>query len=585
MNASHQSVAGRLHRVAADLERLHAPTERDFLAFGVVLARAEATLGRIGDNLCSLAARMADGEAVDATRRLEDAVAQVVELTRREDGHTATLAGLGGRTAEVTGHLARLRKAIGEVRVLAMNAKIQASHLPPGHGDMAVFTVEIARLGGLALDSVDQTEARLGRLRGMLAEAAAEAQAFDTAKGTELDLVRVRLQDGLGTIAGRRDGAADSARRIGDRSAEVGRHVAACIGEIQINDIAAQRIAHVSEALGVLEGVLDPARVEGWLADLGAERRAPLAGAVLRLQALQLGRTRDEFVRRIAGLVAHMGDLAGSARGVLELAVSAFGARAGGVSFVGELGQQIAATRDLLQKMDATRRTVRGLMSTTSADFAGMATDLDAIRSIDADMRVMGLNATLRCGRLGHAGVALGVVAQELRNCSKRTEEQARHLSAALAGAMDLARGLADDTRDDDERLSAAAVAAMEASLADLDALGDSLDAALRDLHAEVAEIAASLDGAASALGVGKSVGDALDRAAAGLENLADEVDPGRSDPSAVRAEVERLLRAHYTMDSERLVHDLFDADADAEPGGGSGTPGTGPDDLDDVFL
>lgn len=578
MNAPYQNLAARLHRVAAELNRLHAPTEARFLAFGAVLARAEAAMARIGGNLSDLAARMSSGEAAGATERLEDAVAQVVALAHGEGGHAAPLGGLAARTDEVTGHLGHLRKAVGEVGVLAMNAKIQAALLPEGHGDMAVFTVEIARLGALALASVDQTEARLARLRRQLAEARAEADGFDAVKTAELDRVRAGLQDGLGTIAARRGGAADSARRVGERSAEVGRHVAACIGEIQINDIAAQRIAHVAEALGVLEGVLDPAQAQGWLADLAADRRAPLAGAVLRLQAVQLVRTRDEFVARVGDLVAHMGQLAANARGVLDLAVSAFGADAGGASFVGELGQQIGATRDLLQKIDANRRTVRALMATTSTDFAAMAADLAAIRSIDADMRVMGLNATLRCGRLGPAGLALGVVAQELRACSRRTEEHARQLSAALAEAIGLARHLADGESADDERLSAAAATAMQGSLGDLDGLGAALDDALAELRAEVGEIATALDDAAADLDVARGVGDALGAASTGLDALADEVDPGRSEPRLVRADVERLLRDHYTMESERMVHELFaDATVARAP--------PAADDLDDLFL
>jgi hypothetical protein len=583
MNAFPSGLAARLRGIAADLDRLHRPTEERFLAFAAVLARSKTGLERIGASLASVAERMSGGEAAGVIVRLDEAVAQVVALTRSDDGHGASLGILGAKAGEVTSHLARLRKAIDEVRVLAMNAKIQAALLPPGHGEMAVFTVEIARLGNLALDSVDQTEVRLARLRRLLAEASREVATFDAVKAAELNVVQARLQDGLGTISARRAKAAEAAHCIGERSTEVGRHIAACIGEIQINDIASQRISHVSEAIGLLDQVLDPARMRDWLAEIAPERRAALAGAVLRLQAVQLRRTRDEFESRVADLVSHMGKLAESARGVRNLATSALGAHTGGASFVGELGREVVATRDLLKKMASARRTVRGLTSTTSADFAGMAADLDAIRSIDADMRVMGLNATLRCGRLGRTGLALGVVAQELRNCSKRTEEQARELSASLAGAMELAHSLVDDTQDDAERLSVAAVAAMESSLAALDELGSALDDALRDLHAEVAEVAASLDGAAASFDFGRSVGETLGEAATALEALADEIDPGRSDPRVVRAEVERLLRDHYTMDSERMVHGLFADDPAPHAPPPSARPET--DDLDDVFF
>lgn len=571
----------RLLAVATALDALHGPTEARFLAFGTVLAKAESALAGIGGNLAALAARLEDADAADATARLEDAVGRVMALADDGDDHIRVLEDLGNQTDGVSHHLARLRKGIEEVRVLAMNAKIQASHLPSGHGDMAVFTVEIARLGALALASVDRTEARLGGLRKMLSAAATEVLAFDRAKTGELDVVRTRLQDGLGTMAQRRESAARSAARVGERTAEVAGHIAAAVGQMQINDIAAQRIAHVSAALRMIGGVLNPASgADGWLAEIDPRRRAPLAATVLRLQAVQLIRTRDEFIARVGDLAARMVHLADNARGVLAMAREAFGARGGGTSFVGELERQIAATGELLRRMDETGRTVRKLMTTTSADFAGMSDDLGTIRSIDADMRVMGLNATLRCGRLGVAGRALGVVAQELRNCSKRTEEQARHLGSALAEAMALASHLADDDAGAADALNAAALGAMEESVRALESLGTALDDALSGLDAEVATIARSLDRAAHDLDVGPVVGRALSDAAAQLEAAADELDPARSDPGAVRAEVERLLSAHYTMDSERMVHELF-AD-DAETPSEVAPP---EDDFDDVFL
>ncbi|MCR6631648.1 MAG: hypothetical protein NVV74_17275 [Magnetospirillum sp.] len=65
---------------------------------------------------------------------------------------------------------------------------------------------------------------------------------------------------------------------------------------------------------------------------------------------------------------------------------------------------------------------------------------------------------------------------------------------------------------------------------------------------------------------------------------MADEIDPGRSDPRDVRSEVEMLLRGHYTMDSERIVHGLFD-DSDPSGSGFAGPPVEAADTLDDCFL
>ncbi len=564
-------VARRLREIAASLDAGHAPTERAFLAVGTALGEAEAALARVGGDLSDLSRRIVEGEAADASARLGEAADRVIAFAAEGGAAAETLSAVRARTDDVATLLGRLRKIIAEVPVLALNAKVQAALLPHGAADMAVFTVEIARLGNAALASLERTGERLTRLRGLLAEAIAEVSAFDGAKGGELGAVRARLRRALDALDARRGGAARSAADLGERSAAVAAELAAAIGEMQINDIAAQRVAHVVTVLGVVAEIVEGGTNEA-IAGIAPEHRAPLAGAVLRLQAAQLGRTRDDFKIQAEALAARLARLADTVSAVRDLAFDAFGAAAGG-SFVGEVEPEIAATRDLLRRTEEARRAVRGLTDATSADFAEMTADLKDIRSIDADVRVMALNATLRCGRLGVAGQALGVVAQELRACSNRTEEQSRALGAALAEAIaGAARIDAGDGGHDTGALDA-----MEAGIGVLRDLGGVLDAALAGLDAEAARVADRLAAAAAGFDVGARVGQALDRAVGEISALADAVDPDRSDPAPLRAEVERLLSAHYTMDSERLVHALF-AEDDPDPPASA-------DDLDELFL
>ncbi|SBW12230.1 putative methyl-accepting chemotaxis sensory transducer [uncultured Alphaproteobacteria bacterium] len=562
-------IAQRLREIAAALDSGHRPTERAFLAVGGALAEAEAGLAQVGRDLSDLSLRMSEGEAATAAARLGEAADQVIGLAAEGGVAAGVLAGVATRTGEVAVLLDRLRKIVSEVPVLALNAKVQAAMLPHGAAEMAVFTVEIARLGGAALASLERTGERLVRLRGLLGKAHAEVAAFDGEKGGEWEAVRGRLRQALGAIDARRDDAARSTAAIGERSVEVAAELAAAVGEMQINDIAAQRVAHVVTVLGLVAEIVSGGEVEA-IAGIAPERRAPLAGAVLRLQAAQLARTRADFCGQAEALGGRLARLAETISGVRALAHDAFGGRAGGASFVGDLEPGIAATRDLLQRTEEARRAVRGLTDATAADFAEMTADLKEIRSIDADVRVMALNATLRCGRLGAAGQALAVVAQALRGCSNRTEEQARALSAALAGAIaEAAKIEAGDGGD------GGALTAMEDGIGVLRGLGEVLDAALAGLDAETARLSAGLAAAAGRFDVARRVGEALDRAVAEIGDLADAVDPERSDPAALRAEVEGLLAGHYTMDTERTVHALF-ADDDAPAAS---------DDLDELFL
>ncbi len=578
----------RLSEVGELLDGLHRPTEHAFLDYGDVLSRAVTILQTAGGNLEALGGRLSGDEARATSARLGDAVQQVIALAERRSSKGNALAALAGKAHMVAAQVDMLRKIVGEVGLLSMNGKIQASYLSQSGTEFNVFTVEIARLGDLALATIDKTSARLTHLRKGIQEAQSETTSFERRNDKELDLVLRRLQHGMQTMADRRDGAIRSAVEVSQRSAQVATRIAGAIGEMQINDIAAQRIAHVSTALELVARLLDEgaAAEYPWLEPMDEGRRQILAGVVLRLQATQISRTREEFCDRVAQLAEHMRRLAHEAGEVSALAVQVFaGNQAGSASFVGELAQDMAAARDLLRQGDQSRHALRQLMEAMAADFSSMAVDLRAIQSLDADMRIMGLNATLKCGRLGGRGLALGVIAHELRACSRRTEEQARRLSAALTESMDLAGTLADGANAHLEALSLAACQAMEASLQALGTLGTAIEESFTALRAGIDQVAGDLEAAAGRMSIGREVGTVLERAGTVIEALAAEIDPGRGDPQEVRHEVEMLLRAHYTMDSERMVHGLFD---DSMPDTASTPPSPPPggmDSLEDCFL
>lgn len=585
------SVPARLSEVGKRLDGLHGPTERAFLEYGDVLGRAVAVLQTAGGNLETLGRRLSGEEAEAASERLKDAVQQVIALAARRGGKDGALADLAAKAQGLATQVEMLRKIVAEVEVLSMNGKIQASYLSQSGSDFSVFTVEISRLGDLALATIDKTATRLAQLRRVIQQAQGETAEFERRNAKELETVLLRLQHGLETMADRRDGAARSTAEVAGRSATVAARIAAAIGEMQINDIAAQRVAHVSTALSLLAGLLGkdsraPHADHQWLETMDKERIDALAGTVLRLQATQVAHTREEFCKRVAQLAVHMHTLAQEATEVSTLAVQAFaGTHANSASFVGELEQDMEAARDLLRQSQQSRHTLMRLMETMAADFASMAEDLQAIQSIDADMRIMGLNATFKCGRLGGRGLALGVIAHELRACSRRTEEQARRLSGALADSMTMAGSLASTADTDLENLSQAAYQAMEASLQALGCLGAAIEESFALLRTSIDQVAGELESTADRMSIGREVGGVLEQAGMAIHALAAEIDPGQSDPREVRREVEMLLRAQYTMDSERLVHGLFDDSAPTDAGAAEPSGGIAEDSLEDCFL
>ena len=81
-------------------------------------------------------------------------------------------------------------------------------------------------------------------------------------------------------------------------------------------------------------------------------------------------------------------------------------------------------------------------------DAAGALTQrLANMQSVQEDIRILGLNATLKCGRLGTLGRPLAAVAQELRLCSARFGADAANVLHDLDRLAPIAARLRDPCR------------------------------------------------------------------------------------------------------------------------------------------
>ncbi len=568
---------GVLRAVMADLGGLNGPAEDAFLAIGSVLGEASSLLGGIQTGFATLVERLEGGEAAATATGLVNATERIASLGSGSHGSTEVLLRLVGVVGQIEARLRTLSKVVGEVGALAINAKIQASLIEAGGTDFTVFTTEIQRLGILAGQTIDQTCVRLQSLQQAIADALAGERDFERVAARELTSVQGRLAEGLAILMEQRRMAAAAVERVGHHSRDTAQRVVSCITELQFNDTACQRIEHVRDAMAIV--------VE--LAHSGTEEKIEtLVGAVCRLQALQLSRTAAEYHDRVEVLGANLRDIAADAVNILTDADSATasggGGRDGHDSFIDTLENDITLAARLLNSQATGRERVKAIVQTVSAGFAEMAKDLEAIHSIDADMRVMGLNATFKCARLGDHGRALGVIAHELRSCSKRTEEFSGQISALLQSAMDMSKTLGTQESSDAALVSDLGKSMMN-SVVNLGALSVALDAELEKLHRDGDRVARLLGATADGIDIHHRMNETLTQAAAKLAAVADLTGVDGADIAAMGERIRTLLAGHYTMQSERLIHQIFAdcfGDEQAAPPADAGGAGSSIDDL-----
>lgn len=552
-----------LRRIVSELQALAGPTERAFTDIGAALGGSMDALGRLEAGFANLSKHLDADHAAVALSAMSGALRDGSDLAAWAAESAELLKDIDTTAGRAVGPLATLSQIAGEIGALTTNAKVLVAQIGSDAIDFSVFTIEVGRLHGQAEDVIGRVTRRLYELGATTAAARHAEDVVVRTKQHEIDELRTRLERGVDSLARQRSLTRQAVADVEEISRNIAGRVAQCIGELQINDLTSQRIEHVWRALAavcdVTEATGGQASEYAWASALGNEQKAALLASVCRLQARQLERAVQDFTHEITALKDNLHGLSETATGVMERAATVIGVSDGAEgSFVGDLQQHADRASLLLRSYSEAQSEVHRLVEQVAVGFAELAGDIGVIRLIDEDMRLIGLNATLKCGRLGPAGRALGVVAQELRGCSRRTEEAARPVSDAVdqaaAGAAHLA-ALVEQGQTKATELSAT----LDASMRALAALGATLEAAYSPLRNDCEGISRLLAEACDGLVVDQRLASISEAAVAELSEIAEAVAADAAPAETVRENVLRLLGSHYTMASERQVHDLFD--------------------------
>lgn len=535
-----------------------APIEGVFQNAGEHLSQAVDALQRITASFGSLSRRMAEDELVASNERMAAAAAQVAQLAGTATSGVASLGELTTLTKSIEERINRLKRTISEVEILGINAKIEAAHVTARDVDFTVFTREIGRLAELAGAGLGKLSDELSSLGRLVENARGRQETFEKENQQSLTTIVHRLEANLQKVKDRQTTAADASAGIGEQSRTIGEHIAKVVGDLQIADITRQRVEHVEHGLDVVERLLGPS--DGMEADLALDQRAAVVAAVCRLEAAQLKDAQEDFGREVDQIVGNLRALAASAEEIRAQGEAVCGSAAvEGASFLTELGRDLDQAKVLLEKFADAHAGIRGITQSVSSGVSEMVKYLAAVHSIEADMRVMGLNATLKCGRLGGEGRALSVIAQELRGFANRTADDSAIIMKGLEQLIAQAEALSNGGEADASVDVAGLIDGMTTSVRALEAASEGMAAPMASLDSDSRAIGQALDRAIAEV-TRPECQEALRQVHMALDGLAAAVpQTAVEDVRVIKDRVLGIMKGRYTMASEHEIHQLFD--------------------------
>ena len=543
-----------LIEIVSAIKSASALTEVTFLHAGQALESSIDILATLTSRFEAVRADL-EGEHFDqAIVAFSCMAAQVGELGQSQARESARLDRLRSLTEAIDGRIARMTASLKDVEVLAVNAKIATANILAPGLDFTTFASEIGRTLDITRRALDRFAAELRVVRQHVGSAHASQLVFETRQHDAARSISDRLAATMTSVALQRQRAARASVQVKLGSARVRQRVCDAILASQIGDITRQRLEHADTVLSLVAGMRRQrdGTTEAGHPPLDDGEQFAFTVATHRLQSAQLADAATIFDREVRRIAGSLESMAKEARALRRLGDLAYGSMdRGGGTFIADLESQASEAFALFEDFETARAEIASVTASVSAAATSLRLHLQTVQALEADIRIMGLNTTFKCARAGREGLALSIVAQNLRTYANGFAKEADALMAEIEAVTEISASLIGGGPRE-----AGGTLAMRQSLAALRIVGQSLDVAMADLDQHSEGVAVLLLGVVAKLVNQPEIGGAMRGAANNLAALLPSEYVSFSNLAPRVADMVAVIEHGYTMAVERAVHD-----------------------------
>ncbi len=575
----------QLLTLADDLAGPRDAIDGAFVNVGGRLAECAEILSRLTETFEALPVDLEGADLTEATGRLAVVGRRAGEISVALRAEQADLTRLVVSLARAAHPISDLRRTVKMMSIVAINARVVAASVVSEQEDFSVFTTDIAQLSDSATATIADFSRTYESLTGVVEEAAATRGSFEAAHRDTLAGLATELETDLAEVTEQRLTSVRSSAITGQMSRAIAGKVATTVMALQVGDATRQRVEHVEAALRNLSLLILPrAAGEGDHAKHGGGGDQTLVSSIAELQRRQLAGARESLILEMAAGADALTQLSQDVQSVLDHARSVYGS-AENRSALSELHGAVRRAVTVLRDCEGEREKLDKVAGAVSDTVKVLLDHVEAVQEIEYKMRLVSLNAAVKCAQLGPRGRALDVIAQQLRTLTGETVVSAHEAverlneAATFSAAFTSSAGAGAGRVGDLEREATAA-------LNQLETVGLRMKKALVELYADGPKVAERLDGAVDSLANHGAISEALSDIELSIAGLDPPPFTGEGDHAKHGGGGDptldtflSTLRKRYTMDAERRLHDTFTGITVTEAVADSG------DALDDLLF
>jgi hypothetical protein len=540
-----------IRRLADDLARPRQDIESAFVAVGSRLTEGAALLNKLSRLFEALPETLGGAEVEEASTRLSAVAARAEQLAASFAQEKADLARLVEVVAAANSPISDLKRAVKMMGIVSVNARVTAAGIVGDSDDFDVFTTDIATLSDSANRTIQDFAQVYRQLTAEVDRAASQRARFEGAHAHTLTHLGSSLATTLDALGQQRSTALQSSAETGRVSRQIVGRIGSAVMALQVGDATRQRIEHVEAGLSGLADLLDGQAAFGQT--LAPDDHATALAAIAVLEQTQLTQTAASFAQEVEQAEADLSALAADAGTIMARSRDFDGDERGKSSAIASLSAQLRTAVTILADFEAERGKLETVAAAVQATVGTLLEHVEAVQEIEANMRLVSLNAAVRCAQLGPRGASLTVIATQLRELTSETVVAAEAAmarlgeSSKLAGSFGAASGQGAGQVGELEQQATLA-------LDILSRLDQHLASALARLNADGPKVIKLLEGAASGLSGQSAMAEMLDDIALSVAALSR--DPAPANLSGPLSEILAGLRKSYTMEAERQAHD-----------------------------
>jgi hypothetical protein len=547
-----------IEAIRASLDSPIARIDDSFVLVGNKLVECAASLREITPVFEALPQDLEGEEIVEATARLSEVIRQAGEIAQSFDTERAALDALVEKIDAARTPMEELRKIIRMIGIVAINARVVAASIADRNDDFNVFTSDIAELSDSAKKIIGSFFAAYENLSLDAHNASMQRAAFQAKQQDALGQISGRLSGNLENITARRAQSAANTAETSRITHEIAAQVGTTVMAMQVGDSTRQRTEHVGMALDELKNIARNGALPG--IDRLSMPNETVVACLVHLQAELLRGVCEDYERDVVEAETCLKALMTDADEIMSQSQTLYGeADRQGASALSTLGADMRDVAVMLEACQADRAKLDATAAKVGRTVNQLLSYVEQVQNIESSMRLVTLNAAIKCAQLGPRGKALDVIAKQLRELTSQTVTFAQAAMTQLDTAAQHAQSVTDSADGEAlgriTRLVDGATAAIDL----FEQVDGRLSAALRLLDKQCDKVHDLLTEARQRFSGHTAIAELL--ADAHLRLSALETDLGGPDIEALSHEESgvtllQLMRKNYTMDSERRIHD-----------------------------